>query len=86
MVIQGGALYQMAPFESVVDNIERVECNAQDTLVHFFHLEEAYLFVPGSYRLRCMYRNDIKQAGTIVTRWVYFRVENTIPICHHYSH
>ena len=80
-----GSLYQMVPVEDTIDVIDKVELNSKDSIVHFFHLDDAYLFLPGSYRTKCIYKNDIKQSDRIFTPWVYFRVKKTIPISHHYN-
>ena len=79
------SLYQMLPDMDSIDAIERVELNSKDSLVLFYHLDDAYLFVPGSYRMKCIYKNDIKQSDKIYTAWVYFRLDKTIPTSHNHN-
>src|SRR5690349_11248745 len=54
-----GSLYQRLPDDNTEDNTEKVELQAKDSIVHSFHLDDAYLFVPGSYRIKCFYKNNI---------------------------
>lgn len=80
-----GLLYQPVPDDSPVDTIEKIELKAKESAVNFIHLDDAYLFVPGSYRVKCIYKNNLKQNNKISSSWVYFRVTATIPIKHYYN-
>jgi hypothetical protein len=78
-------LYQRTPEIEPVTEIEKIELKAKDSIVNFMHLDDAYLFEPGSYRIKCIYKNDLKRGGKISSSWVYFRVTSTIPISHYYN-
>jgi len=79
-----GGSYQMVQPDPG-DPIEKIKLRSGDSLAHYFYLDDVYLFVPGSYRLKCFYKNDISEKDKISSSWIYFQVINKIPMTHHYN-
>jgi hypothetical protein len=80
-----GSFFDPAPVSDTIDRAERIQIHPNDSLINFCHLDNVYQFEIGYYRLKCLYRNDVKKTKRVQSNWVYFRVINKIYVKHYFD-
>lgn len=79
------SLYQSTPTSDSVDYIPKSLLTSHDSITHFYHLDNVYMFEEGNYRVKCVYRNNILEAGIVSSTWYYFTVVKKIYVTKYYE-
>ena len=80
-----GSFVEPAPSSDSFDIPTKSRIYPGDSVIKYFHIDSRYTFIPGEYRLRCFYWNDIHSNHYVVSSWIYFHVLNIIYAKHDYD-
>jgi len=73
------------PDNDSVDYIPKSLLPLQDSIIHFYHWDNVYMFEKGNYRVKCSYSNNIREKGKVSSDWDYFTVIREIDITKYYE-
>lgn len=79
------SLYQSVPDNDSIDYIPKVLLAPNDSVVHFYHLDNVYMFEKGNYRVKCMYKNNIRETNRVSSDWYYFTVVKEVFVTKYYD-
>lgn len=85
LIYRNRSLYQSAPADDSVDCIPKSLLLSQDSVIHFYHLDNVYMFEEGSYRVKCNYSNNIHEKIKVSSDWYYFTVLKKIYVTKYYD-
>ena len=74
-----------SPAIDTADTLKKINLASKASTIKYFHLDSRYRFDSGSYRIRCLYWNNVHVNKNIVSNWVYFRVAKTIYVKHYWN-
>jgi hypothetical protein len=79
------SLYQKIPTDDSADYIPKIPLAPKDSMAHFYHLDNVYMFDVGNYRVKCTYSNNIRKKDKVASDWHYFAVKKKIYVTKYYE-